>query len=229
VTDGAPTGAGNGAGRIRAVVFDFDGVILESADVKTEAFVELYAEHGPEVVARVRAHHLANSGISRFKKFAWIAEHVLGRPLGEADSVALGQRFTALALAKVLAAPFVPGAEAALAVLARRGLPRFVASGTPQDELALIVERRGLTPVFHEVHGTPREKPEILRDVMARHALGPDQVLFIGDGMSDYKAARAVGTGFLARDTPALHDEWVALGVQLEPDLVRLPEVIAAW
>ncbi|TMQ05879.1 MAG: HAD family hydrolase [Deltaproteobacteria bacterium] len=215
--------------RVRAVVFDFDGVILESADVKTEAFVELYAEHGAAVVERVRAHHLANLGISRFKKFAWIAEHVLGRPLGDADSAALGERFAALALEKVLAAPFVPGAEAALAVLARAGLPRFVASGTPQDELALIVDRRGLRPVFHEVHGTPREKPEILRDVMARHELAPDQVLFVGDGMSDYKAARAAGTAFLARDTPALHDEWVALGVRLEPDLVRLPEVIAAW
>jgi phosphoglycolate phosphatase-like HAD superfamily hydrolase len=216
-------------GRIRAVVFDFDGVILESADVKTEAFVGLYAEHGPEVVERVRAHHLANLGISRFKKFAWIAEHVLEHPLSDADSAALGERFSALALEKVLCAPFVPGAEAALAELAHRGMPRFVASGTPQDELSLIVDRRGLQPAFHEVHGTPREKPEILRDLMARHELAPDQVLFVGDGMSDYKAARAVGTEFLARDTPALHGEWLTLGVRLEPDLVRLGEVIAAW
>ena len=66
--------------RLAAVVFDFDGVILESADVKTRAFVELYAAHGAEVVDRVREHHLANLGISRFKKFAWIAEHVLGLP-----------------------------------------------------------------------------------------------------------------------------------------------------
>ena len=217
------------AGQICAVVFDFDGVILESADVKTDAFVELYAEHGTDVVRRVREHHLANLGISRFKKFAWIAEHVLGRPLGEADSVALGERFAQLALDKVLAAPFVPGADAALGTLGTLGLPQFVASGTPHDELAPIVERRGLSPAFREVHGAPREKPEILRGIMDRHQLAPDRVLFIGDGMSDYKAARAVGTAFLARDTPALHDEWVRLGVRYEPDLLRLPEVIAAW
>jgi len=215
--------------RIRAVVFDFDGVILESADVKTEAFVELYAEHGDEVVGQVRAHHLANLGISRFKKFAWIAEHVLGRPLTEDDSAALGRRFSDLALAKVLAAPFVPGADQALAVLGARGVPMFVASGTPHDELQLIVERRGLGPTFREVHGTPREKPAILRDLLARLELRPDQLLFIGDGMSDYQAARAVGTEFLARDTPPLAAEWIQLEVRREPDLVRLPEVIAAW
>jgi phosphoglycolate phosphatase-like HAD superfamily hydrolase len=213
---------------IAAIVFDFDGVILESAEVKTDAFCELYAEHGAEIVERVRAHHLANLGISRFKKFAWIAENVLGRPL-EDDGAALGRRFTDLALARVLAAPFVPGAEAALAALAARGLPMFVASGTPHDELAMIVARRGLLPMFREVHGTPAEKPAIVAGLLARHGLAAERVLFIGDGMTDYKAARAAGTQFLARDTPPLHDEWVALGVRREPDLVRLPEVVAAW
>ena len=214
---------------IAAVVFDFDGVILESADVKTDAFVELYADHGAEVVARVRAHHLANLGISRFKKFAWIAEHVLGRPLTEDDSAALGRRFSDLALARVLAAPFVPGADASLGVLGRRGVPLFVASGTPHDELQLIVERRGLAPAFRECHGAPREKPDVLRGIAAQLGVTPGELLFIGDGMTDYKAARAAGTAFLARDTPALHDEWLALGVRLEPDLVRLPEVVEEW
>jgi phosphoglycolate phosphatase-like HAD superfamily hydrolase len=93
----------------------------------------------------------------------------------------------------------------------------------------MIVERRGLRGSFREVHGAPREKPEILRDLLARLDLTPEQLLFIGDGMSDFKAARAVGTEFLARDTPALHDDWIQLGVRLEPDLRRLPEVIAAW
>jgi phosphoglycolate phosphatase-like HAD superfamily hydrolase len=215
--------------RIRAVVFDFDGVILESADVKTDAFIELYAEHGAAVTGRVREHHLANMGISRFKKFSWIAEHVLGAPIGEAESAALGEKFTDLVLAKVLAAPFVPGAEVALEALGRRGLPLFVASGTPQGELQLIVERRGLQTAFREVHGTPREKPDILHDLLGRLALAPDQLLFIGDGLSDYKAARATGVEFLARDTPPMHDEWVKLAVRREPDLVRLPEVVLAW
>jgi phosphoglycolate phosphatase-like HAD superfamily hydrolase len=214
---------------LQAVVFDFDGVILESAEVKTDAFVELYAGHGSAVVDQVRAHHLANLGISRFKKFAWIAEHVLRTPLSDEASAALGAQFSDLALAKVLAAPFVPGAEAALAAVGAMGLPMFVASGTPVDELRMIVERRGLAGWFKEVHGAPREKPEVLRDLMTRYGVTPNQTLFIGDGMSDYKAARAAGTQFLARDTPALHDEWVLLGVRRDADLVRLPEVIRAW
>jgi phosphoglycolate phosphatase-like HAD superfamily hydrolase len=93
----------------------------------------------------------------------------------------------------------------------------------------MIVQRRGLMAWFREVHGAPREKPEVLFDVMARHALAPERVVFIGDGMSDYQAAYAAGVAFLARDTPALHDDWLRLGVRRVPDLVRLPEVLAAW
>lgn len=215
-------------GRLRAIVFDFDGVILESADVKTEAFLELYAEHGAELVAKVRAHHLANLGISRFKKFAWIAENLFGKQISEAESVSLGERFSALALARVLAAPMVPGAQEALEKLSER-LLLFVASGTPQGELDMIVEERGLKRYFREVWGTPAEKPAIVRDLLARHALTPDQVLFIGDGMSDHKAAVETGLHFLARSTPSLREDWLKLDVRRADDLTTLIDDVATW
>lgn len=213
---------------IRAVVFDFDGVVLDNADVKTEAFCELYAVHGPDVMAKVRAHHLANLGISRFKKFEWIAANVLRSPISDADSKALGDKFSELALAKVLASPFVAGAQQALSTLAAR-LPLMVASGTPQGELDMIVDKRDLRGHFREVHGSPAEKPAIIAGVMQRFGVGPREVLFIGDGTSDHKAAITAGVEFLARDTPDVHDYWVKAGVRREVDLTRLPEVVAAW
>jgi phosphoglycolate phosphatase-like HAD superfamily hydrolase len=213
---------------LRAVVFDFDGVILESANIKTEAFVELFSHLTPAQVADVRRHHLDNLGISRFKKFAWIYENLLGRAIADDESQALGVRFSDLALARILEAPFVPGAREALEALAP-SLPLFVASGTPHDELKDIVARRGLAGFFREVWGTPTDKPRILSDLMARHDLRSRQVLFIGDGMSDYKAAKATGVEFLARDTAELHDEWLRLGVRRAPDLRDLPATVAAW
>lgn len=213
---------------LRAVVFDFDGVILESADLKTEAFVELFGHLEDDLVEAVRAHHLANLGISRFVKFAWIYQNLLKRELSDEESRALGERFSAIALDKILACPFVPGAREALDALAVR-YPLFVASGTPHDELAMVVERRGLAGLFREVWGSPTEKPVILKDLMARHGWAPAEVLFIGDGVSDHKAARATSVEFLARDTPVLHDEWTRLGVRRVPDLRTLPEVVAAW
>jgi phosphoglycolate phosphatase-like HAD superfamily hydrolase len=64
---------------------------------------------------------------------------------------------------------------------------------------------------------------------MQRHSWSRDQVLFIGDGYTDYEAAVDAGVEFLARDTPALHDRWMQLGVRRAPDLSDLAARVAAW
>ena len=55
-------------GRYAALFWDFDGVIKESVDVKTQAYVGLFQAFGPAVAARVREHHERHGGMSRFAK-----------------------------------------------------------------------------------------------------------------------------------------------------------------
>lgn len=209
---------------LRAVVFDFDGVILESGNIKTEAFLELFADW-PEHREAVLAFHLANLGVSRYVKFRYVVEELWARPYTPQDEAELGAAFERLVLEKVLRCPFVPGAAETLAALSG-WLPAFVASGTPQTELDFIVNQRHLRGSFQEVWGTPCTKPEILRDIVARYGWQPDEVLMVGDGLSDYQAAQAVGTRFLARLTPEQQTEWDRLDVVGVADLMGLAQVV---
>lgn len=201
----------------RAVIFDFDGVILESADIKTEAFLELFAAY-PEHREAILRHHLENLGVSRYRKFEWIYSELLGRPLDDEQSRRLGDAFSEIVMEKVLACPFVPGALELLEALHPQSL-LFVASGTPQDELELIVERRGLVCYFTEVWGSPRKKREIVRSILARHGLDRRETLFVGDGISDYQTATEVGVHFFARETDGMAAQWRELGTPCAPDL----------
>jgi phosphoglycolate phosphatase-like HAD superfamily hydrolase len=195
---------------IQAIVFDFDGVVLESGDIKTDAFVELFSEW-PEHRSAIRAHHLANLGISRFEKFRWIYANLLRRELPDSECMALGERFSAIALDRVLACPFVPGALDTLTRLHGR-LPLFVASGTPEEELLHIVDARGLARFFDEVHGSPKRKPDVLRSLLSRRGWSADRVLFVGDGETDHRAAVEVGTCFFARRTADVNAFWDSVG-----------------
>jgi phosphoglycolate phosphatase-like HAD superfamily hydrolase len=181
---------------IRAAVFDFDGVVLESVEIKTIAFRRLFADH-PEG-ERIVPYHLANGGISRFRKFQWFYEEVRGEPLTEAESERLGARFSELVLDEVRRCAFVPGARELLERLAPR-LPLFVASGTPEDELRGIVADRGLGDLFAGVYGTPPTKAEILRRIMDERALAPTELVFVGDAMSDFNGAAEAGVPFVGR------------------------------
>ena len=49
-------------------VFDFDGVLADSVNIKTLAFYELYKEYGDSISSKVVEHHEANGGVSRFEK-----------------------------------------------------------------------------------------------------------------------------------------------------------------
>jgi|SRR5688500_13091429 len=199
----------------KAVIFDFDGVILESVDIKTEAFADLFSEY-PEHREAIIQYHLENLGISRFHKFEWIYSELLQRDLDEEQSGRLGDLFSKIVLDRILSCPFVSGAQQLLRDLQGKSL-LFVASGTPQEELIHIVESRGIKHYFTEVWGTPRSKVEIISSIQLRFDLANEEVLFIGDGMSDYSAAEQTGVRFLARQNGS--DQWDRLGIYSVPDL----------
>lgn len=179
-----------------ALVFDFDGVLVESADVKTRAFAQLYSEYGPEVRAKAVAYHLAHAGISRFVKFRHLHQTLLGVSLSDRETAELGERFSVLVTEAVIAAPWIAGAREFLETH-YRSLPLFVASGTPDEELRTIVARRGAQSYFRSIHGSPATKGEILIGIIRRHRLEPGRVLMIGDSTADQHGAIDAGVRFL--------------------------------
>lgn len=210
----------------KAIVFDFDGVILQSVDIKTRAFEKLFAAETPEAVARIIAHHLAHGGVSRFEKFRHAYREILKRPLSAEEEVALGLRFNTLVEEAVSVCPWVPGAREFLEAR-HKLLPLFVASGTPQEELARIVERRGLKEYFRAVYGTPAKKDAILRSIAASLRCGAADLLMVGDAMTDHDAARATGAAFIGVETPGALNPFPK-GVKVLPDLTGLPAFLDA-
>ena len=204
----------------QVLVFDFDGVILESADIKTRAFRELFAPY-PDRLAAIVAYHEANAGISRFLKFRHIHEHILGRPLGLDEERGLGERFSALVVEEVIRCPFVPGALECLQAYSRE-YPLFLASGTPEDELHRLVEARSLSAFFRGIYGSPKGKAAIIEEILAVTAKPSAAVLFVGDGRSDYEAAKAAGVAFVGRGRPGRYHPFEGLDVPVVEDLFAL-------
>ena len=94
-----------------ALVFDFDGVLVESKDVKTQAFAKIYRQYGAAVAAQAVAYHLEHIGISRYIKFRHLHRVLLGVTLSDEEVARLGEQFSSLVLEAVIAAPWAPGAR----------------------------------------------------------------------------------------------------------------------
>ncbi|WP_281201832.1 HAD family hydrolase [Magnetovibrio blakemorei] len=200
--------------------FDFDGVLVESADIKTDAFRVLYGQFGQDVVARCVAHHSYHAGISRVRKIQHYHSTFLHQSLSPKELDAWVGRYSDLVEAQVVAAPAVLGVEAFLHSASAQ-LPLFVISGTPQEELKRIVTARGWDGFFSEVHGSPRLKTDIIDDIAGRTNLDLSRVLFVGDAMTDFDAAKERGVAFLGRVAPH-HDNPFSPGTEIVEDLTGL-------
>jgi beta-phosphoglucomutase-like phosphatase (HAD superfamily) len=209
---------------LKAVILDFDGVILESVNIKGWVMEELFKDY-PLHVKDILDYHYSNGGVSRFDKFRHIYRNILKQPLSEEHFKALCDRFGALSVERVLAVDFVPGAREFLEAFHRR-LPLFIVSGTPHEEIRHIVQARGLAPMFKGVYGSPCGKNAWTRQILKEGPFRPEEVLWVGDALSDLEAARDSGIAFAAR-IAGPKDVFAGLTFDFRlPDLVGLPAVI---
>lgn len=186
--------------KIKAVIFDFDGVIAESVNVKTEAFAEIYRSFGNDIVEKVVKHHETNGGISRYEKFKFYHENFLKESIDENKIQELSNTFSELVIQKVIDAPYVPGAEEYLSSKFKK-YDLFISTGTPTGEINIILKARNINQYFVAVFGSPDKKEMHVKTILNRYNYSPDQVLFIGDAVSDRNAARMNHITFIGRYT----------------------------
>ena len=180
---------------ISLLVFDCDGVILESVEVKTKAFGLTVEEHGSEAVDRLVEYHVKHGGVSRYKKFEWFYREVLGREITPSELRRLGERFKQLAFDGVLNAPMVAGALECIKTLHTQ-IRMYVASGAPQEELTAVLNARNLSRFFMGSYGSPPGKTELLQRILHQSENRPEKTIMVGDSATDLDAAQACGTLF---------------------------------
>ncbi|MCH7819508.1 MAG: HAD family hydrolase [Candidatus Marinimicrobia bacterium] len=209
----------------KAIAFDFDGTLIESIEMKTNAFKELFSEY-PDEWEEIKEYHLQNEGISREVKIPYIYNNFLGVALSAEKEKEAVKDYSDLVYEKMLTIPLVTGADKI--ITAERGSQKqFIASGTPEWELRLIFDKRGLTKYFDGVYGAPASKEEIVRNFSNESGIPPEEMLFVGDAQSDYEASRVCGMDFVWRKRPYNAKEITTEGELITvKDMTELSELL---
>lgn len=206
---------------IRAIFFDFDGVLVESVDIKSRAFAKLFEAEGDEVARQVVAYHLRHGGMSRYEKIRYYYDHLLRRPLSDEQLNDVATAFSRLVVDEVVTAPYVKGALEFLTASHGR-VALYAISGTPEEEMKEIIKRRNMDRFFKGVYGAPRKKDELVRMIMRNQGYAADDVLFVGDALTDLEAAKANGIAFIARVADGSHNFFEGMNLPSISDLTEL-------
>lgn len=188
---------------LEAIFFDFDGVLVDSVNIKSEAFVDLYPEASPAQKQAILSHHLDNGGMSRYRKIEHYNREIFHFPSDDVSVEGYAKRFSELVVEKVVTSNEIAGAARFLKSVAG-DLPLFIISGTPEGELRTIIEKRYGKGFFKEILGSPTLKSEHLASLLSHYQFKAENCLFFGDALGDKDAADSCFVPFVAMN-PAVN------------------------
>ena len=181
----------------KVVFWDFDGVIKESVDIKTQAFQKLFTKYGSEVTEKVRKHHEENGGMSRFQKFPIYLAFANLKATND-DVKLLSAMFSDLVLDGVVNSPWIPGVENFIRSNSYQQI-FIVVSATPTDELVEIIDRLNLRSCFESIFGAPITKADAIQSSISKLAVSASEAVMIGDASADLNAADLNQVPFILR------------------------------
>jgi phosphoglycolate phosphatase-like HAD superfamily hydrolase len=187
--------------KYKIIFWDFDGVIKESVEVKTNAFRELFRSSGDEVIEKVTIHHINNGGMSRFKKIPIYLEFAGIKPTENIINEYCDQ-FAVLVEDSVINSNWVPGVQKIICN-SKKGDQRYIlVTATPQDEIERILFKLKILSNFSNIFGAPMTKSDAINASLKLYNVSPKDSIMIGDSIADFEASQNTGSDFLLRRTP---------------------------
>lgn len=185
--------------KAKLIFWDFDGVLKETSEVKSEGFRSLFLDFGEIFSQRVYEHHLENQGISRGEKIAlylsWSGVLVTESLLNQ-----YCKKFSNLVFDAVLEAPWVPGVHNYI-VNNFESQKYIIISATPVEELQKILKALNFQSYFVGVYGYPPKKSNAIRKSLEAINIAASDAIFIGDAEADFVAAKENNVQFILRRT----------------------------
>ncbi len=183
---------------LKAVIFDLDGTLVDTADEFIIVVQALRAEHGRDPMCEEQIRSTVSSGA---RALVTLALDIAEPAKATADSVFESKRLRLLELySEVLgsAAKPYPGIESLLATLAERGIAWGISTNKSRAYAFPLMEKLQLTPppaclICPDDVRETKPHPESLYLSCRQIGCAPHQAIYIGDHRRDIEAGRRAG------------------------------------
>jgi len=178
---------------IKAIVFDFDGLMVDTESSAYDSWQEIYQEYGCTLPLGQWEKVLGGSG-AEFDPCAYLTE-LTGQTF---DHDALRSRRWERKLALVAHEPLLPGIQDAIDHAKEHGLKLGVASSSSRHWVVGHLDRLGITSIFDTIicsDDVERVKPapDLYLTAVSRLEVLPREAVAIEDALNGLRAAKAAG------------------------------------
>jgi HAD superfamily hydrolase (TIGR01509 family) len=187
---------------IKALIFDFDGIIIDSESPELQVWQEVFAEHGRELGFELWA-DLIGRPPNHFDLYSYFQQNIA--PEADIETLRLTRRARVIALTE--AQPVLPGVLDYLRAASTLGLKIGMASSSSGRHVLGHLARLELLDYFHstkcfEDTATHKPDPGPYRAVLAELAVSADEAIAFEDSPNGVSAAKAAGIFCVAVPNP---------------------------
>lgn len=174
---------------IKNILFDFDGVILDSMKIKGDGFLELFKEHDVKYLNSIETYHYENGGVSRFDKIRYFYENIIRKEISEEEIVSLSEKFGNIITKKLIDKNNLIEDSMKFIISKYEKYNLHIVSGAEHNELNMICKQLDIKNFFLTINGSPTKKSLLVSKVMAEFKYKQSETILIGDANTDLMAA----------------------------------------
>lgn len=182
---------------IKSIIFDFDGVIIDSMEVRDYGFREIFKEYPHDKVEELINYHRINGGLSRFHKIRYFYEYILNKEIKEEKVAEYANKFSNIMREELIKEKYLIKDCIEFIKDNSDKYEMHIASGSEEQELRYLCQQLDIAKYFKSINGSPIHKNELVKNIIENNKYKNQKVVIIGDSINDYEAARVNNIRFM--------------------------------
>ena len=172
------------------ILWDFDGVILDSMPTRDHGFREILKLYPSHLVDELIVYHKNNGGLSRFNKIHYFFRNILKKKISEREVRRYANKFSIIMKEQLANPEYLIEESMNFIKLNYKYYNFHIVSGSEHNELNFLCNKLRIKKYFYSINGSPTPKEELIKNLMDEEAYGNKETLLIGDSVNDYEAAK---------------------------------------
>lgn len=181
---------------IKNILWDFDGVILNSMKIKGDGFLELFGDYDEKYLKEIEKYHYENGGVSRFEKIKYFYSDIINQDISEDDIMMLANQFAEIIENKLYDKSNVIKESIDFIKNHYQNYNFHIVSGAEHYELNKLCRFFEINNYFITIEGSPTKKSLLIKNILKQYSYNKEETILIGDAMTDYNASIKNSIGF---------------------------------
>lgn len=192
---------------IETILWDFDGVILDSMAVREEGFRTVLSNYSKPQVEKLLKYHKNNAGLSRYVKFRYFITEVLGKDINQEMVQDFARAYSQIMRRKLIFKKLLNPEVLAFLDRKQDSFNMHIVSGSDGEELRFLCGKLGIKKYFKSIEGSPTPKTKLVSKIVDEYGYSVKKTCLIGDSINDYEAAKENQVIFYGYNSKSLKEK----------------------